>query len=348
MKTKNIILIISSFFIVSTIYFFNVSLPSLNNINNISISADTLTYIKISESSENISNLLMLSANYIGPVIIDRITGHSFFNIFIFNWCLLILSIYLIAKDESVNIEIVILFLLINPLILISTNSLNKEILAIFSAALMLRYFNTNSVVYFLLSVFFSFLTRWNHSFVFICTVFIIQFIRLTKTKPKHVLFLLLFSISFLYPIIFSKIFYFAGEIPEQTKKGFGIISILNIIQQNFGYFLIFPVKVLFNLVGNIGRVLSFLGIMNDFNYNDHYNIALLGHQILFLILLLKIRGNNILFNLNKAQIFIWIYLILFCISGAIQYRYYVVLYFIIVVLYSKRQTIQLNENDIK
>ena len=316
-----------------------------DNIPNYILDADSFTYIGLNNFYDNLSVLLALNPNTLGPVLILRIFNGSTFLIFITNITVFILSYIKITQVYKLNNIVFISLLVLNPLFIPVLTTLNKEIFGFASGIFVLVYIKNKSYLNLFISVLFALLCRWQMIFI---VLFFLGFKYITKQvhfKRSVGIVILLMLISIVYPYFLSDTISSIADtatLDRQQATAGPIINGLNFLQNHYLYFLaVFP-KSFFNLVGNVGRVffvpynLLFLGEKDLYN-----NIFLLGHQLITLGVIISLTISKKLFKNKDLLLFAILYVMIFSLGPLIQYRYLFPVYTVFCIMITERYFIE-------
>lgn len=237
--------------------------------------ADSVTYTEMANMTDEISieSLIRLDGNFFGPVLILKLLGGNHFLVMLFNIFLLFTSVYSIYNViPSFNIYTFSFWMYINTMLFFSLLVVNKEIFAISSFFFFCSYLFSRKILFLLLALFISFLARWQFSVVMLLSLLFIMF----RFKGRVLLILTQLAISsFLlgyYPD-FTDIFYIAGLMGKDANTKSGLITVLNELQKEYYYWLIFPLRLLSQMVFPFfSMITSFSQNMVNWK-NNFYNI---------------------------------------------------------------------------
>lgn len=318
--------------------------PEMQGLVYFRVGADSKTYIEIAKFYGSLSNFpieeaISISSNLFGPVVLILGTNYNFLLIFMLNLLLIALSLKSLFKYYKLDRFFFLFALIINPITLASITTVNKEVLGLCGIIFFLCYFKSGKISYLLLALILSFFTRWQQ---FVVVLALIPYLKIIHSRNKGEILmptLALLGASLIYPFIAPYID-FTGDtkkqnIQEQFSSAGGILVILNTLQNNFLYFIVFPVKALINYIGNLPRLTSLLD-PND--RTDLYNRLLLGHQFLmFLLISWTLFKGRYKLVYTETQIII-LYSIIYCVSLNINYRYFYPIYPLFIILALSRR----------
>lgn len=286
----------------------DVFFQEISNEENIGLHlwADSSTYTVLSKeyALNDISLIMDLSPNYLGPFLILKVFGSNENLIYIFNVIIFLLSISILIKHYNLNEQRFVLLLCSSPMVFTSLLSINKEVLTIFSLSMFLAYIKKRKLMYVVICLISAVLARWQ--FIFIMILLLMSFSKYNYFKNnRYVIILLsLAVISLLYPILTQNIFEHYNAVAldgaiEWEGKGSGLFPFWINMQNNFLYFIIFIPKTLHLLVGTISQ----FSITKIINRIDFYNsFVVVSQSLVFMFLLVqmtlkkKININNDVF----------------------------------------------------
>lgn len=333
-------LLIGLYLLICAVFFYNIALPYLEN--GIVVGADSKTYIETAHYYENLSqfnitDLISLKYNFFGPVILLILTRYNHLAIFVLNSLILIVCCHALFKHVNINKVVFFILLFINPITLISLTTINKEIFGISGMVLLITYLSSGIKRFLVMAFILAILTRWQQA-VFIPVLLIyLNFMKIDRRFAWQVPVGVLIGVSLLYPFISSYIDFTGdvsrGGVQAQFNQAGGLLPLLNSLQNNFMYFLVFIPKALINYVGNFARIVDLFDTRIDL-----YNRLLVVHQIimlalvLFLIIKRRISSKSLEFHI------IYMYSIIYCVALTVNYRYFYPLFalFIIMALSNK------------
>lgn len=355
MKHQNKSLLPSQVLVVAyslgALLFYQFVIVPAQQLYEIRFGADSDTYISYAESLDY-ESLISVSANYFGPVILLRLLQNNLFLVAILN-CIVFVSIYfLIQKYYNLNYTKFSLLLLINPMLFMSLATLNKEIFGMASVVLTLCFIKSGKKRLLFSSLIFAIFTRWQQVLVILTFLAIISRLNPFKKRISAILFLIFF-VSVVYPSQASFLSSAANETATfelQQEKLFGILPVLNQLQDNYLFFIAFIPKTLINFFGNVFRPLDLLTQRIEVDTSDIYNSYIVTGQQACMVLLVftggyeffkkAVRAGNInrwdnrkkisakfTEKINDELLYCIVYCILFSLGAFIQYRYFFPIY---------------------
>lgn len=324
-------------FVMFYLAFFGID--ALEENSNLQFFADSSTYHKIFNGEiwlgDGIAGWIGVARNFLGPLLILKISGNNYYVIAAFNCILFIYSLIKISHILNLNSYKFLLILLLNPITISSLMSVNKEIISFLFIACLFSYIEKKSWINFLVCFVLALMVRWQLVifFILIC----LAYSRLNLLKTHRYLFLAFIIIAA------SIIFYLAADLLSPINLNFsssaaehdgsGVWTNLVELQNNGYYFAVFLFKalhLLFGLSANISKILS-----PDSFYNDVIQtLNAVSFVILFFILTMKRK-----FTMSNDIFFISvIYLIIFSISPIYAPRYLYPVYILWCTLYCHRE----------
>lgn len=295
--------------------------------------ADSVTYTEMANVTDEISieALIRLDGNFFGPVLLLKLLAGNHFLVLLFNIFLLLTSVYSMYKViPSFDIYIFGFWMYINAMLFFSLLVVNKEIFAISAFFFFCSYLFSRKILFLLLALFLSFLSRWQFSVVILLSVLLITF----NFWGRLLVILAQLSISsFLlgyYPD-FTDAFYIAGLMGKEANTNSGLINTLNELQKEYYYWLIFPLRVLSQMVFPFFSII-FSFSQNMLNWeNNFYNVIVVPLASLSTIILAIVYFIKRKITLKNDFIYICL---LFSISFAFtpfsSYRYFYPVYVIL------------------
>jgi len=329
-STIALIVYVASAFV---LYFLLVE-PSLQGKHDLRVGADAADYITYAQYFGEGEQLITVSGNTLGPVVILRLLNYNNFLVVILN-CLLLLSSYaLFVRSFNFNRLTFVALLLVNPMMFFSLTSINKEILGVFSVASFACYLEKGNRWLLIPALSFGLLARWPQLLImFTFMILRARFYPFRRNRRLNLV-LLVLAISIIYPLLRSSELltpFYEGAQPfseAQVSKAFGLLEYLNTLQDNYAFFLAVIPKVLINYIGNVPRIFDTLLGASYLNYNDIYNTyVVLGHQICMSIVgALFVQKRK--FTLKSINVyFLLFYSAVLSISPLINYRVFFPIY---------------------
>jgi hypothetical protein len=295
--------------------------------------ADSTTYIEYARSSST-EPLITAVGNFLGPVYLYRITGFRDWAVALINGLLLISSLTALARLYRPRVDLFVFLVVMNPMALTAVITLNKEIFGLASVAFFAVFTSTQRVRYLLPALLLAVATRWQHALV--VAVFLSFMLPWYPLRHRRwwSLILTVGAISLIYPVLLGDFvrasFAWDTVLLDQVERGGGILPLLNRLQDNYLFFVAVVPKVLFNLVGNLGRAVT-LFTRGPADPADIYNsYVVLGHQVATAIVLMVLVLRRRITLSSDPMYFAAFYCIVFAISPFVQYRYYFPIYILL------------------
>jgi hypothetical protein len=315
---------------IKNIYIY-VAEPALNGSIELRVWADAPSYEDAAANYDDLSELVTIVNNYIGPVLIIKLLNNDYFYIYLLNCLIFIISYFILSKDANIDSSKLLVYLIINPMLFISLMSVNKEIVSLLFIALLISYLKNKKLTYLVLCFFVSFIVRWQ------LTLFLLIYLALTSPLINiyrfKTLCIFVLIISAAYIFISQELGVFedtANLFADIDTRGSGLFVLLNKVQATYGYYIVVVPKTFQNLFGGITRISSM------FDWSDFYNNFIVLWQSIYLSVtaaLLVIRRK---FDMNNDIFYLAVvYCALFAISPIIQIRYFFVISIIFAVLLS-------------
>jgi hypothetical protein len=323
-------------------------------IYEIRFGADSDTYVSYAESLDY-ESLISVSANYFGPVVLFRMLQSNLFLVAALNCAVFIWMYFLMQKYYSLNYTKFSLLLLINPMLFMSLATLNKEIFGMASVVLTLCFIKSGKKRLLFLSLIFAVFTRWQQLLVVFTFLAIISKFNPFKKRISAILFLIFF-VSIIYPSQAAFLSSAANETATfelQQEKLFGILPVLNQLQDSYMFFIAVIPKTLINFFGNVFRPLDMLTQKIEVDTSDIYNSYIVTGQQASMVLLVFVGGfeffkksarvgdlnrwdnrkkisKKFTEKINNELLYCIVYCILFSLGAFIQYRYFFPIYILL------------------
>ncbi|WP_044172029.1 hypothetical protein [Flectobacillus major] len=349
MRVKVADIIIITYITISTLFFFSFAKTDIElatdtdqTIKGYRLYADHPTYVNAYRDVDNIVQLLLLKPNYLGPTLILGIFGENLNIIYFLNISLLIICFILIKKYLSIDKLKLVVLLLINPVLFFSLFSINKEIISLLAIILFCIYLEYRKFIILFISIVIALLARKELSLLFIILFLIFRFIPFWDIKNKLVLLAIIIIITIANNLIINNFqsiseYLLESDASVNSDGTKGTITMLNEIQNKYGYVFVVIPKIMLNLFGSLIRLDSL------FNFDDVYNNFVIWVQSLLFFVLIPIalfntRNSQDLF-LAKVLFTFNILCILFAFIPISQNRYYFPCYFLIILLICNKNT---------
>jgi hypothetical protein len=307
----------------SAVAFYGFVNPSLNGWNKWRVGADSATYVRVAEQihhSDDLIPLLGFAQNLILPALVAVLLKTTL-NIAIFNISLFLFSVYIIAKTLPGFKQYIFLpFVLLAPTTFSALLTLNKEIFVLFSAVLLLRWLTNGSRGLLLFLIALSLVLRWEQAMV----ILLFAVVRRLNWSPKRVFWLLLFGISCLFPLIHRTI-----PLPPNLKVSSGVIEVMNKMQDQGLYFLLFIPKLITALASQLFR--WWIPLFDKERFLDlQTGVFVIGNQFCMVALAVFVWRKGLWRLSNKVVYFVIIYIVLFCSAPLNSPRYLYMVYIVV------------------
>jgi hypothetical protein len=314
--------------LLGSVFLFVVGIDALEGRSDFHFYADSSTYHEAARGNlagiETPADLIGIAGNFLGPLLLLRLTGDNYYLVLLVNATMMFLSVASIAKTLKLDSLRLAVLLLLNPLTVSSLLAVNKEILSLVFVALLLRAYSEGSLLSWVAAALVSMLARWQLAVFLIALSFAVSSANpFTRNRLRTILFLLL-GLSVLYlqlSTVFESIrFTFAESAAEYEGSGF--YEWLQGWQEAGAYWIIFPLKALHLLFG-MGLRFDRLLAPEDV-YNDVWQLL---HSTMTLVLFIALVKQR-LFKLENDLIYISVfYLAIFAMSPIYTPRYFYPLY---------------------
>ncbi len=351
----------------AALLFYQFIIFPLQQIYEIRFGADSETYAFYAESLDY-ENLISVSANYFGPVVLLRILQNNLLLVATLNCAVFVWMYFLIQKYYNLNFTKFSFLLLINPMLFMSLATLNKEIFGMASVVLTMCFIKSGKKRLLLLSLLFAVFTRWQQVLVIFTFLTMISRFSPFKKRTSAILSLVIF-VSLVYPSQAAFLSSAANETATfelQQEKLFGILPVLNQLQDNYLFFVALIPKTLINLFGNVFRPLDLLTQRIEVDASDVYNSYIVTGQQASMVLLVFVAGYEF-FNkalragdinrwdnrkkiskkftekINDELLYCIVYCVLFSLGAFIQYRYFFPIYILLCAELCKRKDQYIN-----
>lgn len=318
-REAGVALIAFGLIIVGLIFLYSVGQYALIGRHPFEFFADSNTYHNIYDGYIVLQEgIVGVSFNFVGPMLILKLTGGNIYLVMIVN--VLIFSLSMIAVSRVLQLDPVktTLIQLLSPMTLSSLMSVNKEIIAFPTLVLLLSAYRYRSIPLFLAALGVSILARWQLS-VFCLILGGVYFLR--SANRYAILAVLLVSISTAYYAMQGILRPVLENVEASTAvytEGSGLFERLNDLQNSGLYLLVAPIKaahLLFSLGFKFNNMVNPIVV-----YNDQIVTTYCLMNFLFFVALIGTRrfrvGNDLLF----ISI---IYLIVFALTPVYSPRYF-------------------------
>lgn len=307
--------------------------PSFHGGNNLSIGADSTTYLTAARATTDgglgivgvIPTLISFQGQYLGPVLIAVFLGTTT-RIAIFNGFLFVLGIWIASRLPGVRALPFFLLLILNPTTTASILTLNKEILAYISTILFIRYLTSRQMSKFILffALAFALGARWEQCAIFVIFLFVKH--RWSFLRKHHVATLLLMigGITILWPIlVHSGVVDMTSLLNTAQDAQSHSLSILNSIQASFGFPVVLIPKTFADMFGVSWNPFYLASLIFSGDFTDFQNNFISPVQNLSMMFVVFIAVWRHIFNIRKETIFLMaMYLIMSATAPIYQPRY--------------------------
>ncbi len=281
---------------------------------------DALTYHRLAAGIDDFDSILILMSstgtyNLLPPVFLLLILGNNPVIVFCFNLLLLYLSVYTLLKHcQQSNRLNILIFILANPFILISTLAVNKEIVSIASICYLSSYLYSNKSRYLMLAILFAVFSRIELIAV------IVLFISFRHVRGSYARSTMIYGFFFALTILIpnTSIDYTLHE-RLKAETSLGVTSLLNNLQDNYFYFIAVMPKFFLSLFEGFIPI----NVISPVFYSS----------CLFLFLGLVIFKKRKANFTNDIFLLIVLYGSIFAMSPLIHHRYLLPLYPLFIIL---------------
>ena len=319
--------IIVSYIIISFLFWYSIGLPVMKGEIDFKFYSDSKTYETLALATDDVTTLVRVSGNQVGPVLISKYMGPlNYTGMFLLQLLVFLVSIRMMLKDLNVKKSSFLILLFINPVTFSSLFAINKEIFSFLTLACTIRFLERGTYKWMLYAFILSLIVRWQLSlFLIIITLTFSPINFLHKRKWLYIILFLLGISMVLYVTrdtllgqVFTK--YEANILENSTKGSTGLFDRIMIIQDEYGYIFAFIPKLLHLMVGMTTR---FLHVLNPDPVEMYNDVVLYWMGPINLFLLFTIFRKR-LFSLNEPYIFIsLIYAGIFAITPIYNIRYF-------------------------
>lgn len=290
--------------------------------------ADSNTYHQTYLGGYNIysGNLVNVDGNYLGPLLVLSLLQGNIYLVLILNVYIFTHSILVISRLLNLDSLKVGLLLLISPLTISSLLSVNKEIFVFPFIAFALNGHMRKSFLSMIMALLFSVMIRWQFAGFYLLILLLSSKLHLMRSRTVLIV-LILLAISFVYyliqPWIQPVLDNVSASVEADGGNGSNIYSMMNLLQSQGLYFLVFPFKalqLLFAMGFKVDKIVNPVEIYND--------LFIVGHCAVTFVMFFTILKRR-LFSMHFDLVFISvIFLAYFCVTPVFAPRY---LYFVYV-----------------
>jgi hypothetical protein len=305
-----------------------VGIDALEGRSDFQFYADSNTYHDLARGMlpgvDGATDLITVAANFIGPLLVLRLTGENHYLVLLLNAVLMFASISSISKTVGLDALRLTLVLLANPLTISSLLSVNKEVISMVFIAMLLRALASRSTLWFLAAAGVSLLVRWQLTLVLVMLVGLVLPVPPIGHRRSVVFFGLLVALSVLYIALLPLLEPVRAtfELSASEYEGSGFYEWLVGQQETGVYWAIFPLKaahLLFGMGLRFDRLIAPTNI-----YNDVWQLL---HSTTTLLMFLALwRAGRL--RLSNDLVFISaIYIAVFALSPIYSPRYFYAVY---------------------
>jgi hypothetical protein len=187
------------------IFLATVGIDALELRNDFQFFADSETYHDAARGDlplETLGDIVGIAGNFLGPLIVLRLTGESYYAVLIVNAALLAFSVISLARSLRVDAPKLLFVLLLNPITVSSVLSVNKEILAVAFIALLVRFYAARSLTALVCAALVSVLVRWQMTLLLLVTLALLSPLNPVHRRRVTTLVVLLATLSILYVLL--------------------------------------------------------------------------------------------------------------------------------------------------
>lgn len=259
--------------LLGSVFLFVVGIDALEGRSDFHFYADSSTYHEAARGDlagiENPADLIGIAGNFLGPLLVLRLTGDNYYLVLLANATMMFLSVASIAKTLKLDSLRLAVLLLLNPLTVSSLLAVNKEILSLVFVALLLRALVSRSWWLIGAAALLSVLVRWQLTLVLMLLVAVLMTGDAWRGHRRLLVAALLGGLSLLYVAllpIFEPI-RATFELSASEYEGSGLYEWLVGWQDVGAYWAVFPFKaahLLFVLGLRIDRLLAPTNLYND------------------------------------------------------------------------------------
>lgn len=150
--------------------FIEFGVPSLEGRLGVNLFADTLTYEAVARGDLAVQEMVSISSNLWGPVVIAQMLGLNRPIIFAFNVALAAISVFILTHDTVGRRLRLFLLLCTSTLFMFSFFGVNKEVILFAISVCLYRFAMAGSLPMLFIAITLSFFVRWH--MVLFCLIF--------------------------------------------------------------------------------------------------------------------------------------------------------------------------------
>ncbi len=314
--------------LLGAVFLFAVGIDVLEGRSDFHFYADSSTYHEAARGDlvgiETAADLVGIAGNFLGPLLVLRLTGENYYFVLLANATMLFLSVVSISKTLKLDSLRLAILLLLNPLTVSSLLAVNKEILSLVFVAVLLRALATRSWWLIAVAALLSLLVRWQLTLVMMLLLAVMMPNRALQGHRRLLIAGLLGTLSLLYVAllpIFEPI-RATFELSVSEYEGSGLYEWLVGWQEAGFYWAVFPLKAAHLLFGSGLRIDRLLAPTNY--YNDFWQLLHSSATLLMFIALWRARR----LRLDNDLIFVSVlYIAVFALSPIYSPRYFYPVY---------------------
>jgi len=309
------------------IFLATVGIDALELRNDFQFFADSETYHDAARGDlplETLGDIVGIAGNFLGPLIVLRLTGESYYAVLIVNAALLAFSVISLARSLRVDAPKLLFVLLLNPITVSSVLSVNKEILGVAFIALLVRFYAARSLTALVCAALVSVLVRWQMTLLLLVTLALLSPLNPVHRRRVTTLVVLLATLSILYVLLEETLapIRLNFESAAADYEGSGLYEQLVNLQNQGWYWAIFPVKAAHLLFG-MGLRLDRLVAPTNW-YSDVWQLL---HSTSLLVLFVVLLWRGRFTTKNDLVYLSLVYIAVFAITPIYTPRYFYPVY---------------------
>ena len=311
------------------LFLFAIGIDALEGRADFPFYADSTTYHEAARGDlagiDSLADMLGVTGNYLGPLLVLRLTGENYYLVMLANAAMMFGSIASIARTLKLSSLLLTALLFLNPLTVSSLLSVNKEVLSLMFVALLLRAFTTRSWLLLALAALLSVLVRWQLTLVLLLLIGLVA--PSASRRPGRRLLVVLGLLAALSAMYVALLPVFAPirasfDLSVSEYEGSGLYEWLVGWQDVGAYWAIFPMKaahLLFGLGLRFDRLIAPVDLYND--------VVQLLHSTTTLLMFIAIwRARRLRLDNDLVYISV-IYIAVFALSPIYSPRYFYPVY---------------------
>jgi len=319
--------VIFVYIVLAFLFWYSIGLPVMRGEIDFKFYSDSKTYEWLALSTHDVTSLIRVSGNQVGPVLITKYVGPlNYTGMFILQLLVFLVAIRMMLKDLDVRKSSFLILLFINPVTFSSLFAINKEVFSFLTIACTIRFIERGKYKWMFYALILSLIVRWQLSLFLIVIMLTFSPINFLYKRKWLYFVLFLIGISALLHItrdtLLGDVFavYEANILKNSAKGSTGLFDKIMIIQDKFGYIVAFVPKLLHLLIGMTTRISHVFNPDPVEMYND---VVLYWMGPINMFLLFTIFRKH-LFTLKEPYIFIaLIYACIFAITPIYNIRYF-------------------------